>query len=205
MAKKAYVYSGTDWVPLASEVTDLTAYSTSTEIANTYATKAENGLVHINTTSFSAVASQSVDNVFSADYDRYVIYVSSTDSTGNGDIYLRLRASSTDSTTSYYYGITGMRQDGTAANRNADPANHLIAGRVTTTADRPSIARIDLDQVFTTNRTVALIQYYSASSTFYYSGAGGGTHNIASSYDGFTILPSTGNFSGTVVTFGVKQ
>jgi hypothetical protein len=28
MAKQAYVYSGTDWVPLASEVTNLTAYQT---------------------------------------------------------------------------------------------------------------------------------------------------------------------------------
>jgi hypothetical protein len=34
MAKKAYVYSGTDWVPLASEVTDLTPYQT---IANSQA------------------------------------------------------------------------------------------------------------------------------------------------------------------------
>ncbi len=28
MAKQAYVYSGTDWVPLASEVTNLTGYQT---------------------------------------------------------------------------------------------------------------------------------------------------------------------------------
>ena len=28
MAKQAYVYSGTDWVPLASEVTNLSAYQT---------------------------------------------------------------------------------------------------------------------------------------------------------------------------------
>jgi len=28
MAKQTYVYSGTEWVPLASEVTNLTAYQT---------------------------------------------------------------------------------------------------------------------------------------------------------------------------------
>jgi hypothetical protein len=28
MAKQAYVYSGTDWVPLASEVTNLSDYQT---------------------------------------------------------------------------------------------------------------------------------------------------------------------------------
>jgi hypothetical protein len=32
MAKQAYVYSGTDWVPLASEVTNLSDYYTKGEI-----------------------------------------------------------------------------------------------------------------------------------------------------------------------------
>ncbi len=31
MAKQAYVYSGTDWVPLASEVTNLSGYYTKGE------------------------------------------------------------------------------------------------------------------------------------------------------------------------------
>jgi len=63
MAKQAYVYSGTDWVPLASEVTNLTNYYTksetnalpgrivqvvsatySTQTSNTSATFADTGL-----------------------------------------------------------------------------------------------------------------------------------------------------------------
>jgi hypothetical protein len=45
MAKQAYVYSGTDWVPLASEVTNLSDYYTSAEVDADFQTKASTGLV----------------------------------------------------------------------------------------------------------------------------------------------------------------
>ena len=64
------------------------------------------GMVLLNTTSFSAVASQSVNDVFSATYDNYKIILN-IDSTSSAsyDLVLRLRVGGSDlSTTVYTYG-----------------------------------------------------------------------------------------------------
>ena len=64
------------------------------------------GLVKINTTTFSAVSSQSVNNVFSSTYDNYkiILNIDSTSSTSY-DLVLRLRVGGSDlSTTVYTYG-----------------------------------------------------------------------------------------------------
>jgi len=64
------------------------------------------GLTKISTTSFSAVSSQSINNVFSSTYDNYkiILNLDSTSSTSY-DLVLRLRVGGSDlSTTVYTYG-----------------------------------------------------------------------------------------------------
>jgi hypothetical protein len=64
---------------------------------------APQGLVLINTTSFSAVASFSLAaNTFSATYDNYRIVFNKLTSPGNAFIYLRLRAAGTDNTSAIH-------------------------------------------------------------------------------------------------------
>jgi hypothetical protein len=59
------------------------------------------GLTLINTTSFSAVASQSINTVFNSTYDNYKVILQFTTLTGG--LTLRLRASGSDNSTSNYY------------------------------------------------------------------------------------------------------
>ena len=59
------------------------------------------GLKLINTTTFSAVSSQSVNDVFSATYDNYKI-VCQFSSSADQEVFFRLRASGSDLTTSVY-------------------------------------------------------------------------------------------------------
>jgi hypothetical protein len=59
------------------------------------------GLTLINTTSFSAVASQSVNDVFSATYDNYRIVCEFSSSTDQ-EVFFRLRASGADLTGNVY-------------------------------------------------------------------------------------------------------
>ena len=69
---------------------------------------ASSGLTLINTTSFSAVASQLVDGVFSSTYDNYYITLNCTSSARTNMIFY-LRVSSTDTTTAYErQSITGV-------------------------------------------------------------------------------------------------
>jgi len=60
------------------------------------------GMVLLNTTSFSAVASQSVNDVFSTTYDHYKILVTLTNTVGEGVIF-RYRVSGADNSTSNYF------------------------------------------------------------------------------------------------------
>jgi hypothetical protein len=59
------------------------------------------GLTLIKTQSFSAVASSSVDDVFSTTYDNYRIILDITDFTSDATVFAKLRVSGTDSSASY--------------------------------------------------------------------------------------------------------
>ena len=63
MAKQAYVYSGTDWVPLASEVTNLTAYQTRALAQAPYRNLVINGAMQV------AQRSTSVASITAASYN----------------------------------------------------------------------------------------------------------------------------------------
>ena len=63
-------------------------------------TGAPQGLVHINTTTFSAVSSVSVNNCFTSAYENYLI-LGNVIGTAGTSIAARLRASGTDATTNY--------------------------------------------------------------------------------------------------------
>jgi hypothetical protein len=77
---KVEAYNGTDWVSVAPTTSQ--------------------GLTLINTTSFSAVASQSVNDVFSATYTNYKILVPAV-AAGN-ELQLRMRVAGTDESGSIY-------------------------------------------------------------------------------------------------------
>ena len=74
MAKQAYVYSGTDWVPLASEVTNLSAYQTKALNQFPYRNLLINGDMQIaqRNTSVASITSSSYNTA-----DRWQVYASS--------------------------------------------------------------------------------------------------------------------------------
>jgi hypothetical protein len=78
---KVEAYNGTNWVSVAPASTQ--------------------GLTLINTTSFSAVASQSISDVFSATYDNYRIILDVT-SNVNTALSMRMRVAGSDNSTSNY-------------------------------------------------------------------------------------------------------
>jgi hypothetical protein len=118
MAKQAYVYSGTDWVPLASEVTNLSGYYTKGEID---ILDAPTGLKLLVPTSvavgsgsatigtagqvtFSGVSSVQLNGVFTTTYDNYFVYFKVSSMVGTQDdlIGLQFGTSGTVNTASTY-------------------------------------------------------------------------------------------------------
>jgi hypothetical protein len=156
------------------------------------------GAVLLNTTTFSAQSSVSINNVFSASYSVYSI-IGSLAASSLLDINLKLRASGTDSTTGYY-GRELQNLTGTVYTKS-NSGNGYFA-------------------ISSTNQyvtTATMINPFSAVptswTTYAVGGAGGGapfvvqsgnSHDVSTSYDGFTIVPTSGTITGTIKVYGYK-
>ena len=192
MAKQAYVYSGTDWVPLASEVTNL----------STYQTKASTGLVLLNTTSFSGVASQSINDVFSATYDNYKIVISGTNSTANASVSLRFRVSGTDNSTANSYVSQSARFLDTASTFSRSAATSGTFTVMNNTL--VNACEMMVVNPFLATPTAWISQTYSSldtAATYIYSGS----HNQTVSYTGFTFIPTSNTITGVVSVYGFNK
>ena len=157
------------------------------------------GLVHINTTTFSAVSSVSLDNVFTSDYDNYKIIMSNlSHGTGNAIVYHRLRASGTDSTTLYYW--QKLKAEGGSITAAYSPSQSTWSGplvgltygtKITTEIYEPALARVTM--------MYAQGGYIGISESYY------GGQQITAAYDGITLYPDNGTFSGTIRVYGYSN
>jgi hypothetical protein len=165
------------------------------------------GAVLLNTTTFSAVASTSIDNVFSATYDNYLLVMSFT-SSANTTIRFRYRVSSADNSTSNYaYHIqfsTSSAATYTAATGNAQTSNILTSSEgasslkgVSMTVFRPFLT--DYSAMF------GMHNLSSASGAALYAGGimqSGFT--ATTSFTGFSVFPDSGTITGTIKVYGYK-
>ena len=151
------------------------------------------GLVHINETSFSAVASQALpNNTFTATYENYRILVEI--STGNCE-NMRLRKTGINATTNY----NSQRQIAADAIR--------FDGRLTAQTswefNSPYFAVIDLckPQVLgiTTANTIAMKTPTAPTSIIY-----GYAHTTSDSYDSIDFFPNSGTITGKISVFGYR-
>lgn len=150
---------------------------------------------------FSTCTSISLNDVFSADYDNYIIQIRDS-ATANDNIQYRLRVSGTDNSTASSY---------TSQRLNIEDTIFSI-GRGATTAGYLGVYNSTLRQGYAayfygpylTQKTVALSKgVYStgnASMTNYAS-----THNQSTSYTGITIIYSTGTGTGLISVYGLEN
>ena len=174
---KVESYNGTNWVQVGSS---------------------NQGLTLINTTSFSAVASQSINDVFSSTYSNYRIIFDCSNST-SASMSFRVRVSGSDLTTNTYkYGhyinayTTSLSGDGSSSS-SAWVIGYADGLSFTTT--------LDLINPQATKNTFGLYACAHNSATF----AGGALVNNSTSYTGFTIFGSAGTLTGTVRIYGYNQ
>jgi hypothetical protein len=155
------------------------------------------GMVLLNTTSFSAVASQSVNNVFTSSYKNYRVYINAKHASDN-DLNFRLRASGTDlsSASAYYQGryYIGGTSSLAAGSENAVTQTQWTLNRVGTWASQcvMDIANPQATEV-TTSLTFVTGGYFQV--------LGQSLNNNTTSYDGFTII-SGGSMTGSVSVYG---
>jgi hypothetical protein len=156
------------------------------------------GMVLLNTTSFSAVSTQSLNNVFTSTYTNYRI-VLNTDHSSAGLIRIRFRASGADNTTSNYY-FTSQQIAGASwsdlGNANADTT--AVIGYNDTNESDFSIDIFTPQAAFRT-------AYVSTGHSGRQGVVAAGVFDTAAQFDGFTLIPGAGTMTGTVSVYGYNK
>jgi hypothetical protein len=139
--------------------------------------------------------------VFSSTYDNYKVLVNlnSVSTTLNGQ--LRLRVSGTDDTSGFHYssGISTIPTTTTISNWNYQGTTSFIPFR----AGGLSVSEINL---FNPAKPITTIVTYNSLTNFGDTqfNTGGGQHAVNTAYDGFSLIASTGNMTGTIEVYGYK-
>lgn len=155
------------------------------------------GLVHINTTSFSAVASQSINDVFSATYKNYKIVIDLVASTSIA-FRARLRVSGADNSTASSYTSQEVRGSTTTAAAFQTVDSLFQFGYANT---NPSVIELSLINPFETSNT----SFACFGGRNDRSASVSGFHNQSVSYTGITLIPESGTITGTARIYGLKD
>ena len=159
------------------------------------------GLVKINTTSFSGVSSQSINDVFSTTYTNYRILLD-FNSSGTGAVGFRFRVSGADNSTANYSYQAGdisstTFSGGRGTGQTSSNFGNYDSGGLTSFT-------IDVFNPFETLRTNV-----QATNFFATSGAKVGwfytQFTATTSFTGFTLLPDTGNITGKISVYGMAK
>jgi hypothetical protein len=174
---KVEAYNGTNWVSVAPTTSQ--------------------GLTLINTTSFSAVASQAFDSVFSATYDNYLITVTMTTAT-SPTLTMVMRTSGVDNTNSNY---NLQRLEASNALVTATRTTAGASWAIDTQTDQPKSFTMEMLNPFSANNTFLK----NFANTAGYWQLNGARFSANTSFDGFKIICSTGSMTGTAKIYGLAN
>jgi hypothetical protein len=155
----------------------------------------------IKTQSFSAVASSSVDDVFSATYDNYKILITGI-STDGPNLAARLRVGGADNSTASSYVHQTLLANSTTINGARVTDSQWLFGQINlTTVNGYSIDLFDPFKASATSFSSLLSR--SSSGGFIHVHAG--THNQTVSYTGFTLIATAGTITGSLSVYGYNK
>jgi hypothetical protein len=162
------------------------------------------GMVLLNTTSFSGVASISLPaNTFTSSYDNYLVNLYYDLSTGtNVDVNWRGRTAGTDNSTANY-NIQDIRVTTTSV--TSVRATGQTSGKIGL-ADtlNPNMAQFLIFSPNKVAKTVLITNTFCPNSGARYEDAKN-LFNATTAFDSITIIPSAGNMTGSISCYGYNQ
>jgi hypothetical protein len=161
------------------------------------------GLVHIETRTASASAAEIFNNVFSATYINYLVLLQLTGS-GSIGIDMRLRAGGTDNSSAQYRRQT-LESTSTTTSSSRNTGDTSWVGLLAADSSQRNVTALQVFQPFETQHTAALstrLNAISGNIEFRYVGHG---ISVTTSYDGFSLIATSGNFTGTINVYGYKK
>jgi hypothetical protein len=162
------------------------------------------GMVLLNTTSFSGVSSQSVNNVFSATYDDYRILIDFTASASFESTILRYRLSGTDANAADTYKSQEIEASSTTVEATRRSGTSALLGAGSNTANSVSTSIIDLFNVSLASPTGIQTHNFSSANNGFLRSCHG-FHTVSTAYDGFTFSIASGTVTGTIRVYGYNK
>jgi hypothetical protein len=158
------------------------------------------GMVLLNTTSFSAVASQDITNVFSSTYENYMFIITATNSTGTV-CNIRMMTGTVDSSANY---------DSVAIRTSATPTTSTVGNTNATSFILNAFATVSENRItgmfyrpnVATNTNYTMELSCTSNSLV---GSSGGELKTSTQYTGFRYFPSAGTITGTIQVYGVQN
>jgi hypothetical protein len=164
------------------------------------------GLVHIQTQSYSGVGSVNFDNVFSSVYDNYRILIKNQFASGTPNLNLRLRNNGTDdNAVQYRMSSVFFRPASATVNIANGSGASETAFTVLMGATNFGTSVIDISSPFLVERTNINFQATGLDGTSYMQIIGSGANGTGLSVDGFNLISSSGNISGTASVYGYRK
>jgi len=180
--------------------------ASNTDLDYTWTTPSSGNLVLLNTTTFSAVSSQSINNVFSSTYDNYVLYFYYTDASANHNLKLFMRVSSTDT------GMTSqmLQQYSTTITGSDNGSGSATAGLLLSSTSGSlgayASGKVDILSPNLVQRTTAYGNCLAVNASGQpYQYRSGLYTDGTTSFTGFTLSASSGTISGNIKVYGVKN
>lgn len=161
----------------------------------------QGGLTLISQVSFSNVASQIFDSVFSTTYKSYRVVIDTIyAATGGDDLQFQLRYGSSTQTADYYGSMTSVNYLAAQVLTGVNNAAQLTFMLNSSTSTTPNTLSFDVGKVgVSANPTIFGSGYDYALAAVYTFGGGNLT---ARTYEGFLLKSSTSNITGTVSIYG---
>ena len=159
------------------------------------------------TVTFSGASSVSLNGVFNATYDNYLIQWNNCISSSNNWISFRMRSTGTDETSSQYFSQQSYASGASASGFRASSASFWLETIYLQTAFQ-NIGTMNIYNPFVTRVTTAsslggsVLNTSSIDFAHWVRGL-----NTTTSYDGFTFYPSTGGvtMTGSISVYGYKD
>ena len=172
------------------------------------ASKGAGTLVLLNTTSFSAASSVSLNNIFSSTYDNYKIIVDTTASSANSDLSFKFRLSGSDLTNTYYGAFIGLTHANAAVNWTINNGAAAKITEMVSYTKRVGFVTLEVNGPFLTsskNATWSTMGVSTAGSTGL-AGTGAVSYDTTTnSSDGISFIRSSGTFTGTITVYGYRK
>jgi len=170
-------------------------------------TAVASGLTFISRTSFSSVATQAVDGVFTSTYDNYLlIFEDMTAATGADDFYLQLRYAGPTTETGTYYGWCETYDlAGTESGLGWSTPNAAVISTSTGSGVNTGNGHMLVQRVGNSSEKAAMTGQYTENETLSGFTIFGGAVNTARTYTGFLLKSSSTNITGVVTVYGYAK